>query len=287
MIGLQSRAMSGTELPMQQTRMWFSFEIFEKITKASIVLVAVLYSLGLLVSMQHLMALGVSDFSSLRPKYIATGAWTLLLFLLAAFPALMPAIALFFSPPPKWSARVGFAFFLVFATAFGIAITFEHFLLKSLGIPLPYSVPREVFSLTYTVTLTTFLCLFMWIDSYGRPASRRYLILISVYIIPSTIFFTTHDYLQNIYVQVPEALGGGKPTIGELILNKDGIVFWRQARLFAGTAPESSSTGQVKILYQSEREFVLQAPYGNGNGKKDRIVIMNKSLVDGVLPASE
>jgi hypothetical protein len=55
------------------------FEIAEKITKAAALVLAVSYSLGVLISNQYLMALGASDFASVRPKYVITGLWTILL----------------------------------------------------------------------------------------------------------------------------------------------------------------------------------------------------------------
>src|SRR6266404_1790690 len=68
----------------------FSFETAEKLAKSIIALVALMYGLGLFVTNRHLLSLGISDFSALRPKYVLTGAWILPLLLLSSLPAIFP-----------------------------------------------------------------------------------------------------------------------------------------------------------------------------------------------------
>ncbi|SRR6266481_462397 len=65
----------------------FTFELFERAAKITIVIVGVLYGLGLLITNTYLASIGVSDFSSIKPKYIITGAWSFLILLLAALPS--------------------------------------------------------------------------------------------------------------------------------------------------------------------------------------------------------
>src|SRR5579864_7236998 len=62
------------------------FDLAEKVTKAAALVLAVSYGLGLVISNQYLAPLGISDFSSLKPKYILTGLWTLLLLTIASLP---------------------------------------------------------------------------------------------------------------------------------------------------------------------------------------------------------
>jgi hypothetical protein len=63
------------------------------ITKVSVIAVAFLYGLGLLVTNEYLITIGVSDFTSVRPKYIVTGVWVLSIVAATFIPILFPLLA--------------------------------------------------------------------------------------------------------------------------------------------------------------------------------------------------
>src|SRR5436305_933385 len=105
-----------------------SFEMAEKISKAAALLVAVSYGLGVLISNEYLIALGVSDFASLRPKYIITGLWTIVLIVLAALPILLPMAAITSFPKRKKLALSTTYFVIAVAFLVGIEPILFHWL---------------------------------------------------------------------------------------------------------------------------------------------------------------
>src|SRR6185437_9498713 len=56
---------------------------------------------GLLITNQYLVTIGVSDYSSVRPKYVATGLWGLLLIFTVTMPLVIPALFYDSSDSPR------------------------------------------------------------------------------------------------------------------------------------------------------------------------------------------
>lgn len=263
----------------------FSLETIEGIGKALIVLVALMYALGLMVSTQHLSSFGISDFNGLRPKYVATGLWALLLLFAATFPALFVISTVANLKSLKPYPR--FIFFLVSAPIAGFmaANLCQYFLLVTLDISI-FEVGKEINALNRSVTLVVLVFYGLWrIPKYFK-AKLVDVPFYAAFLMPILVFVGARNYVNAVYVRVPEALGGAKPVPAELVLNRDGTEFWKQAGMSTVNS-QTSSTGTVMILYQSEHDFVIKAPYKDGQQAKEKLIVLNKSLVNGFLPAEQ
>jgi hypothetical protein len=98
------------------------------------------------------------------------------------------------------------------------------------------------------------------------------------------LFLATNQIGIRIYRLIPDAYGGGKPVSAQLLLNYDGVVFWKQTGAIVPNDKDSVSSGPIKILYQSEHELVIEAPSSDGPQTKEKIIRLKTELVDGILP---
>jgi len=269
----------------------FTFELFERAAKVTIVAVGVLYSLGLLITNTYLALIGVSDFSSIKPKYIVTGAWSSLVFLLASLPSIF--LILGWHELRNYEIQLkNLIVDLLSRVIVGIMITVYgyHILIFSLHIQDSFLFSTLIFKWTGSVSVAIIFSWY-WIKIWlkrrspsiltSKLVNYTYLVfVIWLAMILGGITLTA----KKIYAKTPEALGGGKPTAAELIFNPEGMTFWKQAGATEPTSPSSTNSGRVLILYQDEHEFVIKTQYKNGN---DKIIFLNKSLVQGFLPKEQ
>jgi hypothetical protein len=69
-----------------------------------------------------------------------------------------------------------------------------------------------------------------------------------VLLVSSRPLLVTNALGKTPHVEIPEALGGGKPRPAELILKKETFETWRQTGSLLPTAADSTSSGRVLIL---------------------------------------
>lgn len=291
-----------------------AFDMAEKITKSAALVVAVSYALGVLISNQYLVTLGVSDFASLKPKYIITGLWTILLIVLAALPVLMPMAAVK-SYPNRNKYFISAVFFVV-ACAFLVA--FEPFVFMLLGSDISVksvldgtATQRQIVesNLFYTacfklivvvwvgVSLTAFMIARAKRLTNTNIRSKHFGATIYAVIglfVCATLGAATHNVAVDIYSHIPAASGGGQPTIGRLILNKDGEAFWAEARIvssqktselqfLAKDALISPRSRIAKLYYEDEHSMVVQIDDSHGGEGEIVTMTLNKSLVDAFI----
>ena len=256
------------------------FALLEKLTKVAVVLLAVSYALGLLVTNQALIGLGVSDYSSVRPKYVLTGLWSLLLIVSVALPILLPLLYNDASKSKTWRVKRAATNFIV---ALFAVITVDIATFSFLGFHLDFA-PRIILSDIGLFILVVWSALAFTL--YGALLLRfssainqtvAGLMLIVFFLCFNTVG-TTHLIAKAFYRHIPEASGGGERVYGSLILKKDGGEdFWKEA----GIAPDADLTSTarsrfVSLLYQDEHLMVIQVL---GKGVLKRLTL-NRTLVD-------
>jgi hypothetical protein len=72
----------------------------EHAVKSLAAFTVLLYALGLLTANQYLMGIGISDFSSLKPKFVLTGIWSFAFYLFSSSPIVIPMTYFLFSKKP-------------------------------------------------------------------------------------------------------------------------------------------------------------------------------------------
>ena|SRR5579864_3419586 len=287
------------------------FEMAEKITKAAALVLAVSYALGVLISNQYLVALGVSDFASLRPKYIITGLWTIVLILLAALPfwAAMEAIRAFSHK------NVIFAGALLFVVACAFLLALEPFVFSLLGCDISLkplldghasmsdiTQSKSFYKACFSVILVVWTGIVFSAIMIGRikrmaKSSRKQ--PMAMYAIVGLFVCTTlasagYTIATGIYGHIPAASGGGQPLKGRLILNKDGEAFWAEARItgthniaelqFRVKDPVITPRSRVaKVYYEDDHNMVVQIDDSHGGEGEIVTMILNKALVDAFI----
>jgi hypothetical protein len=265
-------------------RVFFSVEIFEKVAKVGGIVIVGLYVLGLMVTNEYLMSWGLSDFATFRPKSIITGTWALLFFLCAALPFLTPFVLI---PSPslksvKSGLRVIGAVLVGSIAGFLCVFTILNTVMghQQTAILVRYIIEEIILvSSAFILWAVMFWCA-------GRVPKIKLLgsLLLSLTVVATAVAFT-YGLSRTIYDKVPEAFGGGQSVPGHLILNKDGVRFWKRisGKEIGGDA-ESVVSAYVNILYQNDREMVLRVPVDENGQQQLKLVVLNKSLVDGFLP---
>lgn len=260
----------------------------ETVTKASVIAVALLYGLGLLVTNEYLITIGVSDFTSVRPKYIVTGVWVLSIVAATFIPILFPLLA----RERRMAGKIGSA-----AVGTVVAWLSLIFVMRVLGVP----ELREIWKpLTLLLCCSCAICFQTWFLRkvlVFLPISALTIVLLGCFGGITMTFIVA----KKIYPKVPEALGGGKPISGRIILNKEGAEFWLDAGVEKSdpskktddTFEDTARSRSVKILYQDEHVMVIDVQTtrvtpklgetGNVKSTQTRTMLLNKSLVDAVI----
>jgi hypothetical protein len=271
-------------------------KVLELVTKSSVVVLALLYGLGLLVSNIYLISVGVSDFSSVKPKYILTGAWGLLFIVVGSLPVTTPALLRF----KIKSSTLEFLLKTVTGAALSAALMIAAYVLLS-------SAPPDLSMLFPAIRLVLYSSFMVHI---GRALVKRVIearaarvtftyIQIAVVLCLGTVS-VADQIAHSLYGRIPEALGGGQPIAGRIILNKEGVEFWKEAgieksdpariwEIFDDT-PRSRS---ARILYQDEHVMVIEVNETAPDltipdpiikrATSIKTMILSKSLVDAVI----
>ena len=275
---------------MQDTSAQPLAKTLEAATKASVIVLAILYGLGLLVTNEYLITLGVSDFTSVRPKYIVTGAWVLVIVAATFIPILFPLLIR--------ESRVAEKIAAAFLGAL-VAWVSVFFVLRVLGIQSELREMWKPLTLLLGVSSAIYFQTWLFRKIIVIPAA----ISISAIVLLGCFGGITATFIvaKKIYPKVPEALGGGKPLSGRIILNKEAAEFWVEAGVEKSDPPnktddtfdDTARSRSVKILYQDEHVMVIEVQStrvtpklgvrGVVKSTQTRTMLLNKSLVDGVI----
>lgn len=243
--------------------------------------VAIAYGLGVLLSNQYLMSLGSSDFNSVRPKYVITGTWTMICLLLMVLPGLPLAILVYAE-----AITDGREFLKAAASTLTISILYV-FAFRSLPLN-QHITPVPFWQLVVIGSFGLILCaaLFLLLEKFHQRELMRVWIIYAglACISPVFLFLSMHQIARGIYDKVPEALGGGKPISAELVLNKDGLEFWKQTGALLPPSEGSMCSGRIQILYENDHQLLIKAPYQLNQASSEKIIILDKRLVDGIIP---
>jgi hypothetical protein len=280
---------AGSTTSMQEARTQSLSKMLEAVTKGSVVVIAILYGLGLLVSNEYLISIGVSDFTSVRPKYVLTGTWVLFLAAAASIPTVLP-IALRLQRPAEKIAGITVGAVIAYGILefAGVALRIHEF--KDIAKPLIL-----LLCVSFAVYLQT------WAIWKLATIPAAFLAAATILLACFGGITATFIIARGIYPKVPEALGGGKPLLGRIILNKEGAEFWRDAGVEKSdptkktddTFEDTARSRSAKILYQDEHVMVIEVQTtrvtpklgepGEVKSTQTRTILLNKSLVDAVI----
>jgi hypothetical protein len=264
-----------------------TFEVMEKIAKAIVAVVALSYALGMVVSNQYLIALGSSDFSSVRPKYVLTGCWVLLMILLFSLPVLLPLIS--FDSVNKRRlvllAVLGLTFSLLVGGLFLYILHFDYRYMNEQP-----EVIGAVITLALLICIGTVLLVIgiRQVRTTENINTQFFGYGIMAVILCSVLAAVTSETAQHIYTHIPEAMGGGKAVMATIILNDKGVEFWGQ---FVQVIPNpvawpKRSIQVAKILYQDHKELILEIEHERRDHPDlhltNKTLILKRELVDGI-----
>lgn len=266
--------------PNEVSSQGWSFDQVEKITKPLVIFVALIYSLGMLVTNRYLMYYGISDFSSLKPRYIFTGVWAASMICCAALPGAAGFVTIV---KLKWSWLKVLIAILGSLAVGAVAFYFIAFwLLPSylLGIYADELWFVEIaIALCYLFLAVTSIIAYNSFKKHPRIAFT-YVVISSI---ATSLFVIIAISKPNVYGQIPEAVGGGKPMAAILILNSQGANVWRQAGM--PIAKDTiSNTDEIEIIYQDDHNLYVKGSYDRPEQIKTKMIIISRSLVDLILP---
>jgi hypothetical protein len=286
----------------------------ESIAKTLVLSVAALYTLGLVVTNQYLISINSSDFTSLQPKCAITGAWSLALVVVSALPALMFFLSWSLAERYSHSEKVRQLLVrsAIVCAGVGLGVALAIFGLNSvislLRVPAdPALVPLKD-SLCLDVSASVGFLGAIW--GFVRLLPPKIFKIALVIYVALCLYFAAHvsQSLGYIYGEVPQALAGGRPLHAALIFNQNGVAFWRDiGGDFSSLNNGSKRSVEVEVLFQDRDYFVIRllglyvvsrtqvGPIGNVPSLslpsygdiEDRIIVLNKSLVDGVITHEE
>ncbi len=99
-----------------------------------------------------------------------------------------------------------------------------------------------------------------------------------------TLLACTNEFALHFYQSIPQGLGGGRPTVATLVLNKEGVKFWNRIgwETLAGDE-EAVRTGPVAILHQTDQElWLLRVNRERTDSAIPEWIAIQKSLVNGI-----
>jgi hypothetical protein len=251
------------------------FSLLEQVGKIVIGVFAVSYGIGLMVTNQYLMTIGVSDYSSVRPKYVLTGLWALLFIISATIPLLIPV--LFYDKTD--TLRFRYQMLVVnFATTCGVAIGIDLAIFGVLH--LDFSAVKISVLLVWLIGWWLELFLVMYAVNLAlkpnKPRKRISGIVVAALLLCTGLAQSMHFIGENLYSHMPEASGGGESVAGLLILKKDGgVEFWKEAWYGQELKSEFRSS-DVNLLYQDEHIMVITILHG----LQKRRLVVSRSMVD-------
>jgi hypothetical protein len=288
------------------------FTLIDPIAKAIALLVGIFYAFGLIISNQYLLSIEASDFGTLQPKCAITGAWSVALVAIAVLPTLIGAhFWSWMNPIEAKGTRANIIAFggVLIGVGLGVLLSIccADAVISLLRIPAGSDITPFTWELRLSASMFLAIELVIW--KFIRPLPiniRRWGILVLGAIGLYAIMAVSQD-IGYIYQEVPPSLAGGRPTSATLIFNQSGVAFWQDIGMFDTLAPTKRSV-KVEVLLQDEHSFVIRLigpeiagttritnlPAGLPNlilpslGEvEERIIILNKSLVDGVITQQE
>jgi hypothetical protein len=260
------------------------FETYEKAFKIGTACLAVFYGLGLLVSNQYLIGLGVTDFSSVKPKYILTGAWSVLLTMVASFPFLWPLLR-------RKNHDSHDLVYIRLVIGILASLVVSRLIYGALEIGREWHFKQQLIFIAVVSSISSyFFAEWMFREARrGRkgedPWYHRKYTLIQYAVVGIMVTLALTRYMAtHLYGTINEAMGGGKPVEAQLILTKDGLDTWSHLGGAISNGTPITLSQSVKILYQSEHELAVRAVYQQGSNSKERIVLLKRDLVSAILP---
>jgi hypothetical protein len=275
--------MSSTGTAPEEIRQGWSFAHFEKGAKVLAAFAFGLYVLGFLVSNQYLVLLGISDFSSLRPKFVLTGAWVFLLYLFSSLPGWVPLLYVYrFGRNRRINSWriVGIAI-LCIPLAVGLYLGLASMLMQSLH---PWALHWAITAFGWISMGFPWLILALYPDDVkNKSGAIAFGVLICF-----TLLVFSHGMAHDVYCQVPEAYGGGRAVEVKLYFNKNGSQFWKglDASHCTQSNPESSGGTPVYIMYQNEKDIMVGTCMTLWDAKGKRsfgVITINRNLLDGIV----
>lgn len=248
------------------------------------VLMAFVYSLGLIVTNIYLWSVNYNDFNLLRPRSILTGAWSGLILAACAAPSYFAISKGSFSGP-DWKRNVTTAssiFLLALPCSLGIAVTILLWLKAGDFLPLLWMICEWTAAFTVAMALLRFGTTSNKKDSTNASAEADIFRYSGVVVLAMVALVCVTDLARNVYPGVDSAVGGGKPRPVTLILNSEGASFWKKVTGQATQPQEMAVSGTVYVYHETENQLLLKVcqcirPDGN-------FIIMDKKLVAAVVP---
>jgi hypothetical protein len=230
-----------------------------------------LYAWGLLVTNYYLASIGVSDFSSLKPKFILTGGWAFAILFFVISPGIPLAFLVYnheVDDKKEWFRwKQGLVWSGGYLLASLLARDASLFWLWpdiSLGerlVRLSWWLVLLVGTWPCTMLIAFVIAKSEWFETKNRRGSAWLARFSFGILVLGVLCIATYFMATRFYAYVPDGLGGGKPVNARLILNERGASFWKQAGVDVPAEKDSSASVPIRILYQSESELVIKAPY--------------------------
>ncbi len=258
-------------------------EILKTATPIVTVAIALLYGIGVLVTNSYLVSIGVNDFNLFRPRCILTGAWSAgVLFFFS-----LPAITLLstVSARPGRYTRKRITDLMIAGTVIGAGANW--LLLSTLGVE-PH-LKNAGFYLAGELLILLPAALNLLVNylhkkrgppkpGYPRKPGKIGVTMLTI----SAVVFMLVFIGRLAYPEVSPVFGGGKPQSARLVLNRDGVLVWKQLQLVTGQeVPDALLTSEIQILYDTETHLVIQAKSEKGEA---RILSLDKKLIFSVVP---
>jgi hypothetical protein len=270
-------------------------EQFERLAKAAAIAAAGLYVLGLLTANQYLLFFGVTDFASLRPRCILAGALTMVLLAAFALPALVPLwFVTYVEPRGLKQYSVLAARILAFALlGTVILILFVPFMFAELRVNVR-NLKDELsvaLYLLYNANIAVLVPWLMWFAASDIKRLKPFRSTIGGFGLLIALMWFSHRVASGPYDLIPQVFGGGEPVAAQLVLNQDGVDVWKRiGGEFMCKCDSDVRTGTVVLVFENDRELILAMTFRQtetGEMFSHRPVIINKSLVNAVIPADE
>jgi hypothetical protein len=255
-----------------------------------------LYAVGVLVTNMYLWNFHYEDFNLLRPRCILTGAWSCLVLGCCALPGLWidTQFGKEFPEKRKWLDIVSTAVLL----AAGCLVA-GLLMLNFLGVgkyPTSYFGTSDILIVQYVISswllewmlvLSGLLCLRTlvkhWIENAkpNKSMGQIFSVFILLFAI-AAIAFCLDSFSTSAYRRIDSAVGGGRPKPANLVLNKDGVAFWKLITTPSTTPPDMLVTGYVYVYHETESQLLVRLcecvrPQGD-------LVVIDKRMVSGIIP---
>lgn len=260
----------------------WAFSHVEQAVKSLAAFTILLYALGLLTANQYLMSIGISDFSSLKPKFVLTGIWVFAFYIFSSSPVIVPLLYSFFSKKPLQGNHLRYAAFSVFGFAVGFVLDAGLLTVLIRGNTLS-SLMWNSYILNIIPVASGPLLIAVLLPSEKRSRAARLFVGGMLALVGLAVF---SDLTVALYDVIPDAYGGGLPVVAMLYFNKDGARLWHnlQATTCSCSTPESTISSPIYILYQNEQQLIVKTKFGvaDASGQyREQVVAVNKNLLDG------